>query len=101
MLDMRAFHDQKRRREFLDHLYEVAGSDPCYLTFDVDGVDPAFAPGTGTPVVGGLTSFEALDLMSAFRGLKFIGGDRVSGAPASHSPPLSPAPSAPVTSPTP
>jgi agmatinase len=82
ILDMRAFHDQKLRREFLEHLYEVAGSDPCYLTFDVDGVDPAFAPGTGTPVVGGLTSFEALDLMRSFRGLQFVGGDVVEVAPA-------------------
>jgi agmatinase len=55
---------------------------PCYLTFDVDGVDPAFAPGTGTPVVGGLTSFEALDLMRSFKGLQFIGGDVVEVAPA-------------------
>jgi agmatinase len=82
ILDMRAFHDQKLRREFLERLFEVAGSDPCYLTFDVDGVDPAFAPGTGTPVVGGLTSFEALDLMRSFKGLQFIGGDVVEVAPA-------------------
>lgn len=82
ILDMRAFHDQKLREAFLETLHEVAGSDACYLTFDVDGVDPAFAPGTGTPVVGGLTSFEALDLMRSFRGLQFIGGDVVEVAPA-------------------
>jgi agmatinase len=82
ILHMRAFHDQKLSEEFLKTLFEVAGSDPCYLTFDVDGVDPAFAPGTGTPVVGGLTSFEALNTMRAFRGLKFIGGDVVEVAPA-------------------
>jgi agmatinase len=82
ILDMPAFHDQKIRREFLEHLHKTAGSGPCYLTFDVDGVDPAFAPGTGTPVVGGLTSFEALDLMRSFRGLRFIGGDVVEVAPA-------------------
>jgi agmatinase len=82
ILDMRAFHDQKLRREFLEHLHEIAGAGPCYLTFDVDGVDPAFAPGTGTPVVGGLTSFEALDLMRSFKGLQFIGGDVVEVAPA-------------------
>ena len=82
ILDMRAFHDQKLREAFLETLHEVAGSDPCYLTFDIDGVDPAFAPGTGTPVAGGLTSFEALNLMRSFRGLKFIGGDVVEVAPA-------------------
>jgi len=82
ILDMRTFHDRKLREGFLKHLFEVAGSGPCYLTFDVDGVDPAFAPGTGTPVVGGLTSFEALDLMRSFKGLLFIGGDVVEVAPA-------------------
>lgn len=82
ILNMEAFHDPKRRGAFLRTLQEVAGSDPCYLTFDVDGIDPAFAPGTGTPVVGGLTSFEALSMMRSLRGLKFIGGDVVEVAPA-------------------
>ena len=82
ILNMQAFHDSNLRAAFLNSLHEVAGSDPCYLTFDVDGIDPAFAPGTGTPVVGGLTSFEALNMMRAFRGLKFIGGDVVEVAPA-------------------
>jgi agmatinase len=82
ILNMEAFHDAKLRSEFVKTLHEVAGSDPCYLTFDVDGIDPAFAPGTGTPVVGGLTSFEALSMMRSFRGLNFIGGDVVEVAPA-------------------
>ena len=82
MLDMPGFHDPHRREAFLGTLREVAGAGPCYLTFDIDGVDPAFAPGTGTPVVGGLSSFEALDLMRSFRGLRLIGGDVVEVAPA-------------------
>jgi guanidinobutyrase / D-arginase len=81
-LDMRAFHDPARRAEFVETLHRTAGSDPCYITFDVDGVDPAFAPGTGTPVAGGLTSFEALDMMTAFQGLRIVGGDVVEVAPA-------------------
>ena len=81
-LDMRGFHDPHVRASFIETLRSVAGSDPCYLTFDIDGVDPAFAPGTGTPAVGGLTSFEALDLLRAFKGLHFIGGDVVEVAPA-------------------
>ena len=81
-LDMRGFHDPHARASFIETLREVAANDPCYLTFDIDGVDPAFAPGTGTPAVGGLTSFEALDMMSALRGLQFIGGDVVEVAPA-------------------
>lgn len=82
ILDMQGFHNPNIRGAFLETLREVAGSDPCYLTFDIDGVDPAFAPGTGTPVVGGLTSFEALTMMRSFRGLQFIGGDVVEVAPA-------------------
>lgn len=80
-LDMQGFHDRDRRAAFLETLRAVAGAGPCYLTFDIDGIDPAFAPGTGTPVVGGLTSFEALDMMRSFRGLQFIGGDVVEVAP--------------------
>jgi agmatinase len=55
---------------------------PYYLSFDIDGVDPAFAPGTGTPVVGGLTSFEALDCVRRLKGLRFIGFDLVEVSPA-------------------
>jgi len=54
---------------------------PAYLTFDIDGVDPAFAPGTGTPEVGGLTSHEALRLVRGLRGLAWVGGDIVEVAP--------------------
>ena len=82
VLDMHGFHDQGARRAFLETLREVAGTGPCYLTFDIDGVDPAFAPGTGTPVVGGLTSFEALDTLRSLKGLRFVGGDVVEVAPA-------------------
>jgi agmatinase len=82
VLDMNGFHDPNSRASFLEQLREVAGTGPCYLTFDIDGVDPAFAPGTGTPVVGGLTSFEALDMMRSLRGLRFVGGDVVEVAPA-------------------
>jgi agmatinase len=82
VLDMHGFHNAERREAFLETIRKVAGSGPCYLTFDVDGVDPAFAPGTGTPVIGGLTSFEALDMMRSLRGLQFIGGDVAEVAPA-------------------
>src|SRR5215510_1566222 len=81
-LDMSSFHDARWRETFVEKWRQVAGSAPCYLTFDVDGIDPAFAPGTGTPVVGGLTSFEALEMMRSLRGLEFIGGDVVEVAPA-------------------
>jgi agmatinase len=54
---------------------------PVYLSFDIDGVDPAFAPGTGTPEVGGLTSHEALELVRALVGVPLVGADVVEVSP--------------------
>ncbi len=54
---------------------------PCYLTFDIDSVDPAFAPGTGTPQVGGLSSAQALELVRSLRGLRLVGADLVEVSP--------------------
>lgn len=60
---------------------EVVGDGPVYVTFDVDGLDPSFAPGTGTPEVGGLTPREAQALLQGLAGLDVIGGDVVEIAP--------------------
>jgi len=60
---------------------EIAGTGPVYVTFDIDSVDPAFAPGTGTPEVGGLTSYEAQELVRGLAGLHMIGCDVVEVAP--------------------
>jgi agmatinase len=54
---------------------------PAYMTFDIDSVDPAFAPGTGTPEVGGLTSHEAQRLVRGLAGLTLVGGDVVEVSP--------------------
>lgn len=54
---------------------------PVYCSFDIDVVDPAYAPGTGTPEVGGLTSYEALSLVRALRGLELVGADVVEVSP--------------------
>ena len=54
---------------------------PAYMTFDIDGVDPAFAPGTGTPEVGGLTSHEAQRLMRGLGAVSLVGGDIVEVSP--------------------
>ena len=59
----------------------LIGDVPIYVTFDVDGLDPAFAPGTGTPEIGGLTPREAQALLRGLAGLKVIGGDMVEVAP--------------------
>ena len=59
----------------------VIGNGPVYVSFDVDSLDPAFAPGTGTPEVGGMTSIEAQALLRGLHGLDLIGGDVVEVAP--------------------
>jgi len=59
----------------------VVGSGPTYISFDVDGLDPVYAPGTGTPEVGGITTLEAQRLLYGLRGLDLIGGDVVEVAP--------------------
>ncbi|MGP1359015.1 agmatinase [Roseicyclus sp.] len=60
---------------------QVAGQGPVYVSFDIDFVDPAFAPGTGTPEVGGPSSFEALQCVRALRGLEILGADLVEVSP--------------------
>ncbi len=60
---------------------EVVGDGPTYVSFDIDFIDPAFAPGTGTPEVGGPTSFEAIQCVRALRGLDVIGADLVEVSP--------------------
>lgn len=59
----------------------IVGSGPTYLSFDIDSLDPAFAPGTGTPEVGGLTTVESLTLLRALRGVQLMGADVVEVAP--------------------
>lgn len=58
------------------------GDKPCFLTFDIDFVDPAYAPGTGTPEVGGFTSYESLSLVRSLKDLNFVGFDIVEVLPA-------------------
>lgn len=59
----------------------VVGDGPTYVSFDVDGIDPVYTPGTGTPEVGGITTREAMALLRGLRGLELIGGDVVEVAP--------------------
>ncbi len=66
----------------LDVVRETVGDRPAYLTFDIDCIDPAFAPGTGTPVVGGLTTAQALDAVRGLGDLDIVGMDVVEVAPA-------------------
>ncbi len=66
----------------MDEVREQLGEGPVYLTFDIDGLDPAYAPGTGTPEIGGLTVHQGLEIVRGCRGLDLIGGDLVEVAPA-------------------
>ena len=59
----------------------VVGAGPTYVSFDVDGLDPVFAPGTGTPEIGGLTTREAQQLLRGLQGLTLVGADVVEVAP--------------------
>ena len=61
---------------------EQLGEGPVYLTFDIDGLDPAYAPGTGTPEIGGLSVHQGLEIVRGCRGLDLVGGDLVEVAPA-------------------
>ena len=58
------------------------GDNPVYVTFDIDCLDPSYAPGTGTPVCGGLTTYQAMAILRGLRGLNIIGADVVEVAPS-------------------
>ncbi|KYF84849.1 agmatinase [Sorangium cellulosum] len=60
----------------------AAGDAPVYISFDIDGIDPAYAPGTGTPVPGGLTSRDAIQLLRGLAGINLVGMDLVEVCPA-------------------
>ena len=65
----------------IDKAKAIVGEGPTYLSFDIDSLDPAFAPGTGTPEVGGLTTREVLELLRGLKGVNLVGGDVVEVAP--------------------
>lgn len=60
---------------------QVAGSGPTYVSFDIDALDPAYAPGTGTPEVAGFTNREAIQMVRLLRGINFAGADMVEVSP--------------------
>ena len=68
--------------EVVDKLRQRLGNRPVYVSIDIDVLDPAHAPGTGTPEAGGMTSRELLEILRGFRGLNLIGADVVEVAPA-------------------
>jgi guanidinopropionase len=66
----------------IEEIKRVVGRGPVYVSFDIDSLDPAFAPGTGTPEIGGLSSLEAQLLIRGCSGLNIIGADMVEVAPS-------------------
>ena len=76
--------DEAIERGMADVVSEIrnrVGTRSCYLSFDIDAVDPAFAPGTGTPEVGGFTSHQVLQVLRGLTGLNVVGADLVEVAP--------------------
>ena len=69
-------------RKLAETISERVGREKVFVTFDIDVVDPAFAPGTGTPEVGGFTSGEAIELVQGLKGLNLVGADVVEVLPA-------------------
>jgi agmatinase len=82
---MTVIHAEEIERRGIDSIIETArkvvGNGPTYLTFDVDSLDPAFAPGTGTPEIGGLTTREAQAILRGLKGVNIVAGDVVEVAP--------------------
>ncbi|ASN40449.1 MAG: agmatinase [Paeniglutamicibacter terrestris] len=69
-------------REIVDKLRDRIGNRPLYISVDIDVLDPAHAPGTGTPEAGGITSRELLEIIRGLRGLNIVGADIVEVSPA-------------------
>ncbi|MDO9325668.1 MAG: agmatinase [Methanoregula sp.] len=86
-------YDNNMRVMHIEEFYELGwknvvreirtlmGDAPAYVSFDIDCLDPAFAPGTGTPVAGGMSTFEVLQTLRGLKGLNIIGGDLVEVSP--------------------
>jgi agmatinase len=68
-------------KKVIRQIRKTVGNTPAYISFDIDCLDPAFAPGTGTPVCGGISTFEALQTLRGLSGLDVIGGDIVEVCP--------------------
>ncbi len=67
--------------EIARKIKEIVGDAQVYMTFDIDALDPAFAPGTGTPVWGGLSSAQAAIILRDLAGINLVGGDMVEVSP--------------------
>jgi agmatinase len=80
--DLRGMESPAQLKAVIDAIKARIGNAPCYLTLDIDCLDPAFAPGTGTPEPGGMTSAQVLTVLEELAPLNFVGMDCVEVAPA-------------------
>ena len=80
IIDAPSIHES-RAADIAAQVKRIVGDNPVYLSFDIDALDPAFAPGTGTPVSGGLSSAQALAILRALAGINIIGMDVVEVSP--------------------
>ena len=80
IIDVRFIHENGIKK-VLERIYKRIGGKKCYLTFDIDVLDPAFAPGTGTPVSGGIASWQALEFIRGLMNINFVGMDLVEVSP--------------------
>lgn len=80
ILDARWLHEHGPRAA-AEKVRSLVGKRAAYLTLDIDFLDPAYAPGTGTPVIGGPTTHQARELLFGLRGLNIVGGDQVEVSP--------------------
>ena len=80
VIDAREVHE-KGPQAAVSKIKQILGDRPCYLTFDIDALDPAYAPGTGTPVWGGLTSAQCAIMLRDLAGINIVGGDVVEVSP--------------------
>ena len=71
----------KSLKPLMEQVRATLGTHPVYLTYDIDSLDPAFAPGTGTVEVGGLSTWQGLEIIRGCRSLNLIGGDLVEVSP--------------------
>jgi agmatinase len=81
IIDARAVHEGGTAAA-VARIRDVVGDRPAYVTFDIDALDPAFAPGTGTPVWGGLATWQAAAMLRDLAGINMVGGDVVEVSPA-------------------
>ncbi|WP_439155276.1 agmatinase [Yoonia sp.] len=79
-IDARTCHE-KGPAHVVERVKDIVGDCPAYITFDIDALDPAFAPGTGTPVWGGLASWQVAAILRDLAGINMVGGDVVEVSP--------------------